>query len=97
LLLELVMPRKGPSKTANEKAVKAAMANADANANAPPAGGAAPPPSGGGTQTVEEREQTPEGFVHNEVLVQGKDEQQDDEVTEHARILKRLDDYQNEI
>jgi hypothetical protein len=82
---------------ANEKVVNAAMANADANANAPPAGGATPPPSDGGMQTVEEREQTPKGFVHDEVLVQGEDEQQDDEVTEHARILKRLDDYQNEI
>lgn len=44
-----------------------------------------------------EHEETPEGLVQEELADQGEDEDEDVEITEHARNLKRLDGFQQEI
>lgn len=63
----------------------------DADANAPPARASAP--YDGHTGIAEDREPTLEGTIQEDVEV----EHEDEGVNEHARILKQLEDYENQI
>jgi uncharacterized protein YlxW (UPF0749 family) len=51
----------------------------------------------GGTAEPGARVNTPEGFVQDVTFDQDGNEDEDGKITEHARNLKRLDDYQEEI
>lgn len=87
--------KKGTAKTGNDKTeASKAAAGATLEANmAPPTEETALRPANEGVDRTHRREETPEGLIQKEPVDQGEDEDEDGEITEHARKLKRLDGF----